>query len=62
MDGCGLVQNFLLEVEVSFGVVVGDVLHHLMHELHLALRKLSVLDILSDEIAEDSAEILVARI
>lgn len=52
----------VLEVEVSVGVVVGDVLDHLMDELHLALRKLSVLDILSEKVAEDSAEVLVTRI
>ena len=51
-----------LEVEVSVGVVVGDVLDHLVDEFHLALRKLAVLDVLSDKVAEDSAEILVARI
>ena len=49
----------VLEVEVSVGVVVGDVLDHLVDELHLALRKLSVLDILSEKVAEDSAEVLM---
>jgi hypothetical protein len=52
----------VLEVEVSVGVVVGDILDHLVDELHLALWKLSVLDVLSEEVAEDSAEVLVARV
>ena len=51
-----------LEVEVSVGVIVGDVLDHLVDELHLALWKLSILDVLSEEVAEDSAEVLVARV
>lgn len=54
--------HILLEVEISVSVVVRDVLDHLMDESHLALRELSVLDILSEKVAEDSAEILVARI
>ena len=62
MDGVRLVQDILLEVEVSVSVVIGDVLHHLVDEAHLALRKLSVLYVFAEEIAEDSAEILVARI
>ena len=41
-----IVSQSVLEVEVSVGVVVGDVLDHLVDELHLALRKLSVLDAL----------------
>ena len=51
-----------LEVEISVSVIVRNILDHLMDEVHLRLRKLSVLDVLSDEVAEDSAEILVARI
>lgn len=62
MDGVRLVQDILLEVEVSVSVVIGDVLHHLVDEAHLALRKLSVLYVFAEEIAEDSAEVLVARI
>lgn len=54
--------HILLEVEISVSVVVRNVLDHLMDESHLALRELSVLDILSEKVAEDSAEILVARI
>ena len=33
-----------------------------MDEFHLALRKLSVLEVFAEEVAEDSAEILVTRI
>ena len=62
MDGVRLVQDILLEVEVSVSVVVRDVLDHLVEEVHLALRKLSVPDIFTDEVAEDSSEVLVARI
>ena len=62
MDGVRLVQDILLEVEISVSVVIGDVLHHLVDEAHFALRKLSVLYVFAEEIAEDSAEILVARI
>ena len=51
-----------LEIEVAFSVVVRDVLYHLVNEIHLALREFSVLDVLSDEVAEDSAEILMAGI
>ena len=57
-----IVSQSVLEVEVSVGVIVGDVLDHLVDELHLALRKLSILDVLSEEVAEDSAEVLVTRI
>ena len=52
----------LLEIEISISVVIGNILDHLVDEFHLALRQLSVLDILSEEVAEDSAEILVTRI
>ena len=62
MDGGGLIQDFRLEIEVSFGIVVRDILHHLVDEVHLALRKLSVLEVFAEQVAEDSAEILVARI
>ena len=55
------VETFL-EIEVSVGVVVRDVLDHLVEECHLALRKLSVLDVFTDEVAEDSSEVLMARI
>ena len=50
------------EVEVSVSVVVRDILDHLVDEVHFALRKLSVLDVLSYEVAEDTAEVFVARI
>jgi hypothetical protein len=33
-----------------------------MDECHLALRKLSVLEVFAKKVAEDSAEILVTRI
>ena len=62
MDGSRLVQDFRLEIEVSFSVVIRDILHHLMDEVHLALRKFSVLYVLSKKVAEDSAEVLMTRI
>ena len=73
MEGCPLVNGtfhaftinvwtLLSEIAVSVSVVVGNVLDHLVDELHLALRKLSVLDVLSDEVAEDAAEVFVTRI
>lgn len=61
-SGFILYISFLLEVEISVSVVVRDVLDHLVDEFHLALRKFSVLEILSEKITENSAEILVARI
>ena len=51
-----------LKVEIPVSVVVRYVLDHLVDEVHFRSRKLSVLDVLSDEIAEDAAEILVTRI
>ena len=62
MDGGGLVQDIRLEIEISICIVVRNVLDHLMDEVHLALRKLAVLDVLSEKVAEDSAEILVTRV
>lgn len=52
----------LSEVEVSVGVVVRDVLDHLMDECHFTLRQLPVLNIFSDEVAENASEIFVSRI
>ena len=57
-----IVSQSVLEVEVSVGVIVGDVLDHLVDELHLALRKLSVLDVFSEKVAENTAEVLMTRI
>ena len=51
-----------LEIKISVSVVVGNILDHLVDEFHLALRQLAVLDVLSEEVAEDSAEVLVTRI
>lgn len=53
---------FRLKVEISFSVIVRYILDHLVDECHLALRKLSVLEVFAEQVAEDSAEILVTRI
>ena len=55
-------EHVLLEVEVSVSVIVRNILDHLVDEFHFTLRKLSVLDVLSDKVAEDAAEILVTRV
>ena len=51
-----------LKVEIPFRVVVRYILDHLVDEAQFALRKLAVLYIFAEEVAEDSAEILMARI
>ena len=51
-----------LEVEIPFGIVVRYVTDHLMDEFHLAYRQLSVLQVFSNEVAEDPAEIFVASV
>ena len=53
---------FQLKVEISFSVIVRYILDHLVDKCHLALWKLSVLEVFAEEVAEDSAEILVTRI
>ena len=55
-------QNLLLKLEILLGVVVGDILHHLPQEVKLAGRQQTRLHIISNKVAERSAEILVARI
>lgn len=62
MAGFDYVSSALSEVEVAVCVVVGYVLDHLVDEWHFALRKFAVRDVLSEHVAEDSAEIFVARI
>ena len=49
----------MLEIEVSVSVVVRNVFNHLMDELHFALRKLSVLDVFSDKVTENTTEVLM---
>ena len=51
-----------LKVEISFRIVVRYILDHLVDEAQFALRKLAVLYIFAEEVAEDSSEILMARI
>ena len=51
-----------LEVEISVSVVVRDILHHLVYELHFALRKFAFLEVFADDAAKNAAEIFVARI
>ena len=48
------------EAEVADGVVVADVADHVADKA-IVVGKLSVFDILSDDVAEESAEILVTR-
>lgn len=62
MGGGRLVQDNTLEIEIAVCVIVRDILDHLMDKCHFALRKLSVLDVFAEKVAEYSAEVLVARI
>ena len=55
-------QNLLLKLEILLGVVVGDVFDHLSQEVKLAGRQQTRLHIITNKVAERSAEILVARI
>ena len=50
-----------IELEVAAGVVVGDVLDHLAQQLAV-VRQQALLDIVAQQVAEDAAEVLVARI
>ena len=50
------------EVEITGGIVVGNILDHLMNERHLAFRQSAFLDILSENGTEYSAEIFMTRI
>ena len=49
------------EAEIALGVVVRDVLDDLPEPLHVG-RDLAVLDLLAELLAEDAAEVLVARV
>ena len=53
-----------LELEIVLGVVVGDVLNHLVDTLSLIahVRHFAVLDVCSNEVAENTTEILVTRV
>ena len=53
-----------LELEVVLGVVVGDVLNHLVDTFSLIayIRHFAVLDVGGNEVAENATEILVARV
>lgn len=62
MKGYFLYHAVFLEIEVSVSVVVRDVFDHLMDEFHLTLRKFSVLEVFSDKVTENAAEIFVTRI
>lgn len=58
-----ILRLFMLsESEITVSVVVADVLDHLMELGHLAAWKLTLLDVISDKVAKDAAEILVARV
>ena len=69
LRGGGAIKSFhiyylylLLKSKVTVGVVVADILHHLADEIHLGGGQAAFLDILSEHIAEDSAEVLVTGI
>ena len=53
-----------LELEIVLGVVVGDVLNHLVYTLGLitCVGHFAVLDVGGNEVAEDATEVLVARV
>ena len=50
------------EGEVALGIVIGDVLYHLLDEGHFLAGQLAVFHVLPDEVAQATAEILVARV
>ena len=52
----------MLEVKISFGIIIRNVSDHLFYEGHLLGWQLAVLDILTYHITELAAEILVAGI
>ena len=52
---------FLIELEISSCVVVGNVLYHLAQQFAIVGQQ-PLLHIVAKEVAEDAAEILVARI
>ena len=52
---------FLIELEISSCVVVGNVLYHLAQQLAIVGQQ-PLLHIVAKEVAEDAAEILVTRI
>ena len=62
--GCTCGQHALprSEVKIAGGIVVGNILDHLMNERHLAFRQSAFLDILSENGTEYSAEIFMTRI
>ena len=51
-----------LEVKVALGVVVTDVLDHLADEVHLGGGEFAVGKVAAEDVAEDPAEVLVARV
>ena len=55
-------DSYELEVEVALGVVVGDVLDHLVDEVHLRDGELAEGEVAAEDIAQDPAEILVTRV
>ena len=57
-----MISDEISEIEVLVRVVVGNVPDHLVDERHLALRKLAILQVFAEDIAEDTAEVLVARL
>ena len=55
-------QNRFLELKVVLGIVVADVLDHLTDEGQFAFWQFAALDVLAKHVAEQAAEVLVARI
>lgn len=57
-------QSLFLELEIVLCVVVADVFDHLVDTLLLVacIRYLTVLDVVSEYVAENAAEVLVSRI
>ena len=51
----------LIELEIASGVVIRDVLHHASEDLHIVGQQ-SFLHVVAEQVAEDAAEIFVARI
>ena len=51
-----------LEVEVVLGIVVADVLNHLVQTLHFAYGDFAILNVLAEEVTEGAAEVLMTRI
>ena len=54
--------NVRLEVKIVLSIVVADVLYHLVEAFHFACRDFAIFHILTEEVTEGTAEILMARV